>query len=303
MVGGPRIECATLRVPDRAETVAFYADVMGLVEVAADETTVYLGCGMDARYDLAVREGGTGIEAFAVRVPRAVFDDRVDRLGERGVRVERRAGPGHERGAYVELPSSGIRMGIVDVGDRRYHHPADATGFLDSTAPVATGRLPTTPRDLDHVGLVVPDVEEELRFLETALGFRVSDARVEDGTWQQAFLRTGDHYHDVALFGRDPRDTLHHLAWLMPDVATMARFADRLARSGRRLELGFVRHGPGASISVYFKDPGGNRFEYSTEQPSVDPDSPPGRYDGSDRPEGISLWGGCPAPEGFDRGS
>lgn len=303
MVGAEQIECATLGVQDRRRAVQFYTDVMGLVELENDGTTSYLGCGLDENYDLAVREGGTGVQSFALRVREGEVAPYVDRLHERGVETEKRAGTGHETGAYFELPSSGIEVGLVVVEDHRYPHAADATHFLDSTAPVADGRLPTTPLDLDHVGIIVPDVEAEVRFLEDALDFRLSDVKTDGGEWQQAFVRRGDHYHDIALFARDPQYTLHHLAWQMLDVTTMKQFADRLARHGHQLELGFLRHGPGASISIYFREPGGNRFEYSTEQPTVDADTQPGFYDGSGRTEGVSLWGGTIKPETFDEGS
>ena len=303
MVGAEQIECATLRVEDRKGAVDFYTDVMGLVELENDGTRAYLGCGLDENYDLAVREGGTGVQSFALRVREDEVDRYVDQLDERGIETETRSGPGHETGVYFELPSSGIELGLVVVEDHRYHHTADATHFLDSTAPVADGRLPTTPLDLDHIGIIVPDVEAEVRFLEDALDFRLSDVKTGNDGWQQAFVRRGDHYHDIALFARDPQYTLHHLAWQMVDVNTMKLFADRLANHGGALELGFLRHGPGASISIYFQEPGGNRFEYSTEQPTVDEDTVSGFYDGSGRTEGVSLWGGTIKPDTFDEGS
>lgn len=303
MAGVQKIERATLRVTDVRRATDFYTKVMGLVEHHSDETSASLGCGLDDTVDLIVREGGTGVEQFSVRTTEAAFQTARDRLEESGVPVERRTGDGFDDAIYVSLPSSGIDVGLVLANDRRYHHVADATHFLDSTAPVSRSRRSIAPLDLDHIGIIAPDVERDVAFLSDQLGFLVSDVKTNDDDWQQAFVRSGAHYHDIAIFARDPRYSLHHLAWQMDDVNAMKLFADRLAQHDHQLELGFVRHGPGATISIYFQEPGGNRFEYSTEQPTVDPDAPTGFYDGTTRHEGVSLWGGSTKPDTFDVGS
>lgn len=287
-----KLECVELRVADVERALEFYTEIMGLVEMDRDGGVAYLGCGLDARYDLAIREGDPGLESFAMRVTAEECQQYADRLEERDVETRERTGPGHERGVYFDLPVSGARIGLVAVSDSRYQHSAEASAFLDSAAPVATDRAAIAPTDVDHVALASPDVEREARFLERALDFRVSDAQVRDGEWRNAFVRLGLHHHDVALFAGDASESPDHVAWAATDVSQMEQFADKLAQNGYQLSKPFTKHGPGANVAVYFHDPSGHRFEYNTGMATLEPDCPEGIYERSDRKGGSSLWGG-----------
>ena len=288
-----RIEHAKVHVRDLDVALAFYTDAMGLVEVDRTSETVYLGCGLDGNFDLAVSEGGTGIEHVAVRASDAtVVDDYEDRLSGRGVDVHRVDGdePGQAAGVRFELPS-GVPMEVVAVADGAYEH---ATASTD-------GRAGQAPSTLDHVQLFTPDVNEDLAFLRDVVGLRISDVgETEEGAWRMAFTRVTDYHHDVALFD-DPDDSLHHLAWEMNDVSHLTAFADHLASRGHRLEVSPVRHGPGSNVAAYFQEPGGNRFEITTEVETVDPDAEMVTHAAADVP--FCVWGGQVPPESFREGS
>lgn len=286
-----RTEAVTVRVPDPAAAVSFYTDVMGLVEIAREGSTTYLGCGMDENFDLAVVEGEPGVERFAVRVTAEEFERHQDRLDREGIDHERRTDPGHDRGLYLDLPESGVTLGFVAVADTRYHHSGGTADFLDSTAPVDPDRAAIAPTDLDHVAVVSPDVEADVSFLEEVLDFRLSDAQVDEGEWRNAFVRYGLHHHDVALFAGDGPNRLDHVAWAATDVGHMTLFADKLAQRGHRLSKPFTKHGPGANVAFYFHEPGGHRFEYNAGMASVASDAPVGKYEREDRPGGSSMWG------------
>lgn len=264
---------------------------MGLVEMEQDRETTYLGCGMDTRYDLAVREGEVGVDRFVMRVTDEEFDRHVDSLEGDGIDTREWTGPGHERGLTFDLPVSGATIGLVVVADNRYHHSAEASGFLDSAAPVDDERSAIAPTDVDHVALVTPDVEREARFLEAALDFRVSDAQIQDDDWRNAFVRYGLHHHDVALFAGDDENVLDHVAWATPDIFQLEQVADTLAQNGYQLSKPFTKHGPGANVAIYFYEPGGHRFEYNTGMSTVEPGCPEGIYEREDRKGGSSLWG------------
>lgn len=304
MVGAQRLESVTYRVEDPEATVEFCTEIMGLVELDLDGDGRYLGCGLDPKHDIVVKEGDTSLESMTFRVTDEEFDEHVGSLEEHGVDTERRTEPGHERGVYFELPHSGITTGLVVVEDKRYHHSAGATHFLDSTAPISTQRSEIAPLDLDHIGIISPDIEADSRWLVDVLDFFISDAKTTDGEWDNGFLRYGTHHHDISVFALDPENTHHHLAWAMSDMSQMKLFADRLAQNGDQLELAFTKHGPGANISIYFREPNGIRFEYATEVSTLDADTPQGIYEGSRRApeEGISLWGGLERPESFREG-
>lgn len=303
MAGVRRLEHVAIGVIDLDEAVRFYTDVVGLIELERADEQVFLGCGLDGNFDLAIAEGGTGLDHFAIRADEATFDTYVDRLAAEGVDVERTDGgePGQERGARFALPASGLTAEIVTVADRRYHNPAAVDG-LETAADVHPERSPLAPLDLSHVTVLTPDVREDVEFLRDVVGLSVSDVGLTDegGTWRIAFTRAGEYHHDVAFIA-DPEDTLHHVAWEVRDVGHLTRFADRLAAAGHALEVGPVRHGPGSNVAAYFEEPGGNRFEVTTEVETVDPDAEMRTHTPATVP--FSVWGGTTPPESFRDGS
>ncbi|MDX1746451.1 MAG: VOC family protein, partial [Halobacteriales archaeon] len=82
MVGARKLEYAAIRVDDVAASVDYYTDVMGLVVLRQEAGTTYLGCGLDANVDLAVREGDPGLDRFAMRVAAEKLDRLEARLAE-----------------------------------------------------------------------------------------------------------------------------------------------------------------------------------------------------------------------------
>ena len=287
-----RVESVEIRVSDVDEAVAFYTGVMGLVEMDLDGDAVYLGCGLDANWDMAVREGAPGVDRFAMRVTDEEFDRHAEALDAAGIDTRSRAGPGHERGLYFDFPVCGATIGFVVVEDTRYHHSGETSAFLDSTAPVSPERSGIAPTDLDHVAIVSPDIEAETRFLEEFAGVRLSDAPVEDGEWRNAFVRYGLHHHDISLFTGDEDNRLDHVAWAAYDTGHMKLFADKLAQRGYQLSKPFTKHGPGGNVAIYFHEPSGHRFEYNTDMATLAPDCPEGVYERSERKGGSSVWGG-----------
>lgn len=287
-----KVECAEIRVGSPEKSIEFYTEVMGLVEMERSDGTTYLGCGMDTRYDLAVREGPPGLDRFGMRVTDEEFEQYAESLRSNSVETYERTGPGHQRGLYFDLPVSGSTIGLVVVEDTRYQHSAEASGFMASTAPVAPDRLAIAPTDIDHVALVSPDIEREARFLEKVIGFRVSDAKVTKGEWDNAFIRFGLHHHDISLFSGAAENKLDHVAWAANDLGHMQLFADKLAQHAYQLSQPITKHGPGANVAMYFYEPGTHRFELNTGMATVEPDAPEGIYEAETRKGGKSLWGG-----------
>lgn len=288
-----RLEAAEIRVEDVDGAIDFYTDVMGLVEMGSDGDVTYLGCGLDARYDLAVRAGDPGVDRFSMRVTDDGFDRHVEGLEEEGVETRRRTGPGHERGLYFDMPVCGASIGFVVVEDSRYQHTAEASGFLDSTAPISNERSAIAPTDIDHIAITSPDIEAEARYLEEVVDFKVSEAQIDDDGWRNAFIRYGLHHHDMSLFTGDSENKMDHLAWAANDVSHMKLFADKMAQNEYQLSQPITKHGPGGNVALYFYEPGGgHRFEYNTDMATVERDCPEGIYERSTRKGGKSLWGG-----------
>jgi len=86
-----------IKVQDVESAVEFHTETLGLTELARDNGTVYLGCGLDDAYDLALTSGGTGLAHVALQVEEDVLEELGrDRLGLRdALRGLVEACPGH----------------------------------------------------------------------------------------------------------------------------------------------------------------------------------------------------------------
>jgi catechol 2,3-dioxygenase len=298
MSGVRKAEHATIRVKDLETAVEFYENVLGLIEIERSDGVVYLGCGLDENYDVGLMEGGTGIDHFAIRVDdEAALESRASQLDAAGVAAERTDGvePNQVAGLRFELPS-GIYMEFVVVEDMDYHHLTRSVAGRDRLAPL----------DFDHPNLMIYDVDADLDFLANVLDLQVSDVIVgESGFTIQAWLRLGDHHHDLGLsLANDVVSTLNHIAFEMESIDHMKAFCDRLIAEGYRLELGLSRHNAGGNVFAYLWSPGGNRVELTTEMATVDPGAPKGVREIAQEDNTVSAWGGVvPSQEFLERGS
>jgi len=295
MAGLQRIDHAKVHVTQLERALQFYTEAMGLVELDRRGDTVYLGCGLDDNFDLAVAEGGTGIEHFAVRATDAsVVDDYEDRLTGADVAVERVDGaePGQVAGVRFDLPT-GVPMEVVAVADEAYEHSTD-------TRPGRAGHAPST---VDHVQWFTPDLGADLAFLRDTVGMDVSDVAGPRDDPEIAFTRCNTLHHDIALKAM-PEDgpehaSLHHLAWGFDSIDHMKLFLDTTAGHGMEFERGIGRHYAGDNLFAYFWEPGGNRFEMCAEMAVVKTPEP-GHTE--DYESATTAWGPG-APDSFAEGS
>lgn len=292
-----RLAHAELLVEDLNKALEFNVEAMGLVELAREGETVYLGCGADNNYDLALRGGGTGLSHFAFQV-----DSEEDlahyagRLKEAGVGSEERTDgePGQTKALRFSLPS-GQPMELALVEDRPH--------YLNPAIPAHRRLQGISPLDADHITLRNGEkVKETGEFLQQVLGFRVSDVfEPAPGVWGAAWLHVGDYHHDLAIMGGSPTDNLDHLAWTMDGMEHIKRGTDILSQAEIPLETGPGRHGIGGNLYAYFWSPGGNRYELSAEMPRAT-DARAATNFWNDFPKAFSAWGALP-PESFERGS
>ncbi|MFB6206415.1 MAG: VOC family protein [Haloglomus sp.] len=290
-----RIEHAHVHVENLDDAVAFYTDAMGLVELERDGDTVYLGTGLTDNFDLAVTEGGTGIEHTAVRASdESVVDDYETRLADEGVPVERVDGadPGQETGVRFEMPS-GMPLEVVTVSDTPYAH-------AEVSNPARAGHAPSC---LDHVQLFTPDIHADMTFLRDTVGMPISDIAGPMDDIEVAFARCNTIHHDVALKAM-PDDGpdhagLHHVAWGFDDIGHIKLFLDTVAGRGMEFERGIGRHYAGNNLYAYIWEPGGNRFELCSEAAVVKTDEP---NHAPDYETATTAWG-PDAPPSFSEGS
>jgi len=294
----PKFEHAEIRVEDLSKALDFYTNIIGLTEIARDDGVVYLGCGMDKNYDLAVVEGGKGLSHFALRVN---DEDELNRLQknltDHGVQVVNTDGrePGQEKGIRFDMPN-GIEMEFIIVGDDRYVNPA---------RPAYPRTKGFAPLNADHINIMSMNVKRDADFLKDVLGFRFSDIVEPEpgsGYWTAAWTRYGEYHHDVAITtAKNKSETLHHFAWSLGNFEDFKRAADMLSDYGVYMELGPSRHPIGPNLFAYFWEPGGNRFELSAEAAIIDNSTPPNFWRGME--DTLDSWRIIEPPTSFSRGS
>ena len=128
----------------------------------------------------------------------------------------------------------------------------------------------TTASELQfsHMGLYVSDLPRMAGFYTKALRFTQTDAG-DLGTVQLVFLsRDPREHHQLVLATGRPADmgfnVVNQISVRVPDIATLRRFHDRLLEEGAG-DMHPVTHGN--AVSLYCRDPEGNRLELFVDTP------------------------------------
>ena len=280
---------SVLRVPDIDTALPWYRRMLGLVVAERRDGVAFLCSPVSGRIVLGLSEGGTGLDytSFHARTAES-FDAVAAKLDGRDIRTTVGASatrPGVRDAFRVELPS-GHMFEVV--------HP-------DTAAPTAPVDGEYRPGAIDvrtsHLQLRTTDVKQLTEFLGV-LGFRSSlyvPQQETDGYFLQ-FLRVNEFHHQVAIL--TGRDGTHHVA-LEVDEVDFWRFLDNLVVTKFGAEYGPVRHHEGNMLSIYVRDPFGNRLEITSTMEMVGFDYAPHT---ADQPfwYHMNMWGPQP-PETWEQ--
>ncbi len=274
------LRSVALNVPDPDHAVDFYTRVWRLDVADRRDGVVYLRGTGPAHHLLALHP------AERAEVRNVTFQARsVDALRVLAEQAVQAGGRILEPVAPVVEPGGGVALTVADPDGRifRFVH-GDVAHVADVAANGAT--VPDRPVRLAHVVLNSHDVARSQRFFEQALGFKLSDR-----TRMMAFLRCNNDHHSVA-FGDSDRDSLNHIAFLMPDLDSVMRGGGRMKDAGYPVGWGPGRHGPGNNAFNYFVGPFDMVIEYTAEVQQVDDSYPTGGPEDWTWPPGrIDQWG------------
>ena len=282
-------------------TVHFYAELLGLAEVARRESTVFLSGGRSSSYDLAIGPGPAGMDHFAFEVVDAgALGELRTGLSNAGVEVadlDLDHEPGIASGCALVLPS-GHRMELVVP-----EHPGVFRGTPTVDPRNAKGAGPVA---LEHLTIDCPGVETVGRFLIDRLGFRATEVSAPPGGgWFLAFMRTRDLHHDLGLFSNWAFDGpgFNHVGFTVAGAGDLVRAADAAYRLGHALHYPIGRHLVGDNVFVYLLDPAGNRVEIGTPLTGVEIAAPTRWFDASADSEwrGFDAWNAGDIPEDVRR--
>jgi catechol-2,3-dioxygenase len=124
------------------------------------------------------------------------------------------------------------------------------------------------PLAFSHMGVFVADLARMEDFYTRVLGFAVTDRGLL-GSTKLIFLSLDprEHHQIVLAGGRPPGggfNPINQISFRMADLAGLREMHRRLERE-RVQDLAPVSHGN--ALSVYFKDPEGNRIELFVDTP------------------------------------
>jgi catechol 2,3-dioxygenase-like lactoylglutathione lyase family enzyme len=234
-----RIDHVRIRVADLDEAAPRWCRQFGLVERVRGDGVARLACD-DEPYciELVAADGlAPGIErvAYELHDECSVADARAH-LDAAGVS----AADGTDGGLVCEDPDgNGVELlpARPRSGRERYvQHARPAAG------------QPGAPRKLGHVNFLTGDLDAQIRFYTEALGMKVSDRLGEVGVW----MRISSEHHVMALVDTGEAHP-HHLAFEYVDIGAIVAALDHLARDGRWLGWGPVRHGIAGNIAAYVR--------------------------------------------------
>jgi catechol-2,3-dioxygenase len=233
------IDHVGLSVRDLDEATGRWCEQFGLVERERDGDVARLACD-DEPFCLELRpagDGPAGIEHVAWEL-------------HSGCDVA--AARSHLEGLEVDCEDDGdggLLLGDLD-GNRIQLLPARARegeARYVQHARAAAG-VPGAPRRLGHVNFLTARLEDQTRFYCDALGMRVSDRLDDAGVW----MRITSEHHVMALVDLGYAHP-HHLAFEYVDFGHKIAALDHLARHGRWLGWGPVRHGIAGNMASYVR--------------------------------------------------
>jgi catechol 2,3-dioxygenase len=291
-----------LQSPRPDESVDFFTRVLGMTETDRDGRAVYLRAWGDPfHHSVVVSEGAyPRVAHIAWRSAGAeALETAVGRLEQAGA-AEGWVDPvlGHGRAFRYRSPGGHVHELFWDVD--RYVAPPEER----STFPIRSQRfypVGAAVRQIDHVTIATPRVNEDVAFYRDVLGSRFMECTVTELDDPEPFfveMTNTEQAHDLGLLkdhsGLSGRS--HHFAFWVDQPTEVMRAADVLLEAGVAVEYGPGKHGHGENTFLYTREPGGHRVElFSGGYRNYQPDWEPVRWVvGSG---GIDMFRNWPAPE------
>jgi catechol 2,3-dioxygenase-like lactoylglutathione lyase family enzyme len=267
---------STITTPDVERAVDYFTGLLGLSLVAREKNRIVLAT--KSGVESVVLERGDTVEvprlSFQI-APGSDLDEVASRVKKAGLKSERRSDitPGIGSALTFQDPK-GTTLEIFS--DFEFAGPDNTfTGVM--------------PLKFGHIAYQCPDVQGVVKFYCDMLGFKVSDWRGDFF----AFLRCSRDHHTVN-FLRDPKTSIHHIAFEVRDWSEIKRASDMLAQSGIKLAWGPLRHIIGHNIAIYHKNPDGVTIELFCEIDQMH-DEDLGFFEPrpwhQDRPQRPKVWG------------
>jgi catechol 2,3-dioxygenase-like lactoylglutathione lyase family enzyme len=144
------------------------------------------------------------------------------------------------------------------------------------------------PRRLGHLNYLTADVKRIYQWYTQVLGFQLTDWIGEAGLWMHIDAR-----HHVLAFLEKGYNHIHHVAFELADWGEMRVALDHIAKHGRYVTWGPLRHGMAQNLATYWRMWEEEHFiELYCDMQVLDADHMPVTH--PDDPYASNTWGSLP---------
>jgi catechol 2,3-dioxygenase-like lactoylglutathione lyase family enzyme len=200
--------------------------------------------------------------------------------------IERRG----EAAEMIEVPQRGPALRLADpdgngIGLVERRRPADARPPIMIPTDHLRGYH---PRRIGHVNYLTADPQRVFKWYRDILGFKLTDWIGEAAFWMHV-----DPRHHVLAFLDKGYNHIHHIAFEFVDFAEMRTCLDHIAKHGRYVSWGPVRHGMAQNLATYWRMWEEEHFiEIYCDMQVLDADHEPVTH--PDDPYASNTWGILP---------
>lgn len=295
-----------LTTPDLEQSLEFFRDVVGLLEIERDGDSAYLRAWGDTEHHSLMLTQGPHSTLDHVGWRTGGPDDLEQfrrALTDAGVRVETvPAGTEGGQGEAIRFDlSSGQTFELYWEMEKTPCKPGQESRLKNQTGKSYGAGV--SPRRVDHVNINVPDPPEIHDFMSEHLGFKMREfLKVEGGFVPAGWMAVTALSHDLGIMHDPPgrQNMFHHVAYYCDNWHDILRAAEVVREAGLQIDVGPGKHGGTQGFFLYFKDPAsGHRIEiFSGGYLVFDPDHEPVEWT-TDELGDMIIWYGPELPESF----
>jgi catechol 2,3-dioxygenase len=287
---------AELLSPKPEASLEFFVQVMGMTVSGTQKDSVYLRGWDDYEHHTLKLTGSKtcGLAHFAFRAssPQAL-ERRVSAIERSGLGVGWNDGDLGHGPAYAFRNPDGHSLEVYY--QTQWYTPTDETRPALKNQAARFPARGANLRRLDHLNLLVADVQANRVFMQETLGCRLTEQIVFAGNEEQgAWLTVNNKTYELAMTKdhHGARGRLHHLTYAVDSREEVLRAADICLEHGVFIETGPHKHAVQQTFFLYVYEPGGNRFEVCSPGARLilAPDWKPVVWNEAERKKG-QAWG------------
>jgi catechol 2,3-dioxygenase-like lactoylglutathione lyase family enzyme len=231
----------SLWVDDVDEAFNRYAMLLGLHGERCDGLAILRCMHEDFCVVLKPRQDrAAGLDYVAYELaPGLTLSQAQTELRTRGASAENIAVPQRGAGLLLSDPD-GNRVVLIE---RRKPHDARPPIMIETQTLAGYH-----PRRLGHLNYLTADAPRIAKWYANVLGFRVTDWIGEGAVWMHVDAR-----HHVLAFLDKGYNHIHHIAFELVDWGEMRVALDHIAKHGRWVTWGPLRHGMAQNLASYWR--------------------------------------------------